>query len=174
MKNKKYMPNNSKDKKQEIIDFLNEYDFTKKELGYIWDFIFYLYTGDMDLMENEFNLLVNRDKNIDDSYIVENENEYMKKSFEIDGSTYLSLRDDVKIYDNSYDIVNDILNSYQKRIGNNSNYIKGNYLFFTIDNIKYWVKLTSFENEELYINEIINDLNIVGCNRVMYKYGCLD
>ena len=50
-------------KKQDIIDFLNNNKFDDEELDCIWKFVFNLYTGDLDLMEDKLDELIVRDKN---------------------------------------------------------------------------------------------------------------
>lgn len=50
-------------KKQDIIDFLNNNKFDDEELDCIWKFVFNLYTGDLDLMEDKLDDLIVRDKN---------------------------------------------------------------------------------------------------------------
>ena len=50
-------------KKQDIIDFLNNNKFDDEELECIWKFVFNLYTGDLDLMEDKLDDLIARDKN---------------------------------------------------------------------------------------------------------------
>lgn len=81
---------------------------------------------------------------------------------------------DVLPYHNENKDVNTILERYRKKIIQTL-FIKWNWLYFSIDGIKYYEKISTSLEEEEYIEKIIKDLNAVkGVKDVCYEWGTLD
>ena len=92
-----------------------------------------------------------------------------------DGQYYWFVNNDVKPFHKWYDKdVGELIEKWQKRL-KQALYIKWNYLFFTLNNTKYWIKLSCSTEEWDNINDIINDFNNVkNLNNIIYDKGVLD
>lgn len=101
--------------------------------------------------------------------------QYMTLKLDNDGQYYWFVNNDVVAFHKWYDKdVGELIEKWQKRL-TQALYIKWNYLFFTLDNKKYWIKLSCSTEEWDNINEIINDFNAVkNINNVVYEKGVLD
>lgn len=100
--------------------------------------------------------------------------DYEHEELDNDGLYYPFMNKDVEMYLHINDEINAIINKYQKRIKQGL-FVIGNYLYFTFNGVKYWVNISSSLEEEEYINDIINELNLVkGVSKVKYSRGRLD
>lgn len=89
---------------------------------------------------------------------------YCNRKIDLDGSHYWDTKGEVDLFYQKYADKSEpgkklkaIFSDFEAR-SEQWLYIKGNYLYFTLDGAKYWYKLTSSTWEDEHINEVINSI----------------
>lgn len=102
---------------------------------------------------------------------------YTHECLDNDLSVYRVINADVVMYrEGIKPQIDAILSHFREVIDKSAEmqlFIKGNRLFFTIDNVKYYTTLSCWVNEWNYIDELIQVLDKYADN-VAYKQGELD
>jgi len=101
--------------------------------------------------------------------------DYCHKSLDNDYNYYYFLNSDLYSYKHHIQQINDLIQKWRDRLDkiDKGLYIKGNYLFFTINGARYYVSLSSFTSEWDNIKDIISDFSLLAEN-VAYLFGELD
>lgn len=68
--------------------------------------------------------------------------------------------------------LNRIFNQFKARC-NSGLYIIGNYLYFTLSGVKWYISLCSFESEEWYLDDLITAISPL-VSHIAYERGRLD
>lgn len=102
---------------------------------------------------------------------------YTHKELDTDYSYYLVINSDVSMYRKGINPqIDQVLSDFREKIDKNTDiqiFIKGNRLFFTDKGIKYYVILSCWAYEWLYIEELLQELDKISENPA-YKQGELD
>ena len=103
---------------------------------------------------------------------------YCKYEMDNDYQYYYFMKNDVVTYSDKELSINAIIEKWKNLIDEEDRkrgflYIKGNYLFFTVNGKKYYEILSVSSNEWSKIKSIIKDFSKVSEN-VSYLYGELD
>lgn len=97
---------------------------------------------------------------------------YTFVEIDTDLSRYRVKRAELQLYLNSNEDVNAILRRYRAQMDYGL-YIVGNYLYFTLEGVKYWTIVSSFSGEWDYIETLMAELKKVATD-VCYEKGHLD
>lgn len=97
---------------------------------------------------------------------------YTHWAIDTDGSKYRVKNSEVVGYKHHNDQLNIIFRQFQQRIGKGL-YIIGNYLYFTLNGAKWYISLSCYETEEMYLDELIEQLKPI-VSDIAYEIGRLD
>lgn len=99
---------------------------------------------------------------------------YCKAEQDNDYLYYWFMRSNVKPYNHNDSRLNALFKAFETLLKGGL-YIKGNYLFFTLNKAQFYIKLSCFTDEWRNIQTIIDTLSQVdGVQDIAYLYGELD
>ena len=103
---------------------------------------------------------------------------YTFKDIDTDGSYYRVIRADVVLYKHTQTQINDVLSHFSTlidKLAEERIFIKGNRLFWTYQNVKYWTTVSCWACEWDVFTDLMAQLGAIpGVKDVAYKPGELD